>query len=113
MIGKGRTGRFWAIVWHGEEECSFHRKLATRIFDSRGYSSEKLRWAVASKRDQECHSDHLAFLTDGTDSDVDSADSDHLFLPSLLPSGRFCHSLTGSQDLTTYCDGVVSVSVRQ
>ena len=62
---------------------------------------------------QKRHSDHSAFLADGTDSDVDPANSDQLFLPSLLPAVLFCYSLAGSQDLTTYSDGLVPVSVRQ
>jgi hypothetical protein len=52
-------------------------------------------------------------LADGTDSDVDPADSDQLFLPGLLSGAFFCHGLAGSEELTACRDGVFAVSVCQ
>ncbi len=52
-------------------------------------------------------------MADGTDSDIDPADSDQLFLPSLLSVVLFCYGFAGPKDLTTYCDGIVPVSVCQ
>ena len=76
-------------------------------------SSEKLRRAVASAREQQRHSGHPAFLTDGTDIDVDPADSDQLFLPGLLFAVFLCDGFAGPKDLSAYCDGSVPVSVCQ
>ena len=67
-----------------------NRKLATGVFHCERSSSEKLRWAVASTREQKRRSEHPAFLADGTDIDVDPADSDQLFLPGLLFAVLFC-----------------------
>jgi hypothetical protein len=91
----------------------FSQDVARRVFDWKRYSSKKLRRAVASTREQERYSDHPSFLADGTDSDVDPADSDQLLLPVLLPAVLFCHGLAGSEELTAYCDGVFAVSVCQ
>ncbi len=55
--------------------------------------------AVASIGVQRFYSDHPAFLTDGAEGDIDPADSEQLFLPSLLSGVLF--SLTVSEDLTT------------
>lgn len=62
---------------------------------------------------QQRHSEHLAFLTDGADSDVDPADSEQLFLPGFLPGFFFCYGFTSSKKLTARCDVVFSSSVCQ
>jgi len=49
---------------------------------------------------QKLYSEHPAFLTDGTDSDIDSADSEQLFLPGFLSGFFFCYGFAGSEELT-------------
>jgi len=83
------------------------------IFRCKGSSSEKLRRAVASTREQQLYSGHPAFLADGTDIDVDPADSDQLFLPGLRPAVFLCYGLAGPKDLSAYCDVSIPVSVCQ
>ena len=50
-------------------------------------------------------------MTDGTESDIDPTDSDQLLLPGFLSDLFFCYGFVGPQDPTTYCDGIVPVSV--
>lgn len=100
-------------MWHCEEESSFRRKPGIWFFHCKRSSYRQHRRAVASTRKQERHSDHSAFLADGTDSDIDPADPKQLLLPGLPPVVLFCYGLAGSKDLTTYSDGLVPVSVRQ
>jgi hypothetical protein len=91
----------------------FSQEAGGRGFHYIRTSSEKLRRAVASTREQQRHSGHPAFLADGTDIDVDPADSDQLFLPGLRPAVFFSYGFASSKDITTYCDGIVPVSVCQ
>jgi hypothetical protein len=100
VIGKERNRRFWARGGHGETECSFRRKREIGFLHGERYSSEELRWAVASEGKQELHPAHPAFLTDGTGRDIDSADSQHLFLPCLLSDVFFCGGFITAEDLT-------------
>ena len=52
-------------------------------------------------------------MADGTDIDVDPADSDQLFLPSLLSAIFLFYGLAGPKDLSAYGDVSVPVSVCQ
>jgi hypothetical protein len=101
MIGQGGHGRFLAIARHGEEECSFRRKMETSVFHCKRFSSKKLRWAVASTREQQRHSGHPALLTDGTGGNIDSTDPEQLFLPGFLFDAFFRYGFPVSEDLTT------------
>ena len=83
---------------HGETDRSFRSKLERKVFHC-ARSSEQLRWAVAPIREQQRNSEHPAFLTDGTDSDVDPRDSEQLFLPGFLFDLFFCHGFAGSEEL--------------
>ena len=102
-----------AIVGHGEAERSFRREPEIYFLPWEQYSSEKLRRAVASKGVQKRNPGHPAFLADGTDIDVNPADSDQLFLPGLLSAVLFYYGFACPKDLTTYGDGSVPVSVCQ
>ena len=52
-------------------------------------------------------------MADGAGSDINPADSEKLFLPSLVSGAFLCHGLAGSEELTACRDGVFAVSVCQ
>jgi hypothetical protein len=52
-------------------------------------------------------------LTDWTTGNIDPADSEQLFLPSLLSDLFFCYGFAGSEALTAGCDVVFASSVCQ
>ena len=82
--------RFLAIGHHGETECFFRRKPGIWILWCKWFSSHQLRRAVAPDGKQAFYGVHPAFLTDRTDVNIDTADSEELFPPG-LPLFFFCY----------------------
>ena len=62
---------------------------------------------------QKLYSGHPAFLTYGTGDDIDSANSQQLFLPGFLSDLFLCYDFAGSEELTALRDVVFAVSVCQ
>jgi hypothetical protein len=56
---------------------------------------------VASIGEQQRYSAHPSFLTDGAEGDIDSTDSEELFLPCFFPIVLFGFGFNVSEDLTT------------
>ena len=55
---------------------------------------------MAAKREQEGHPEHFAYLTDGTDREIDATDPEQLFLPGLRPGVFFGYGFRASENLT-------------
>ncbi len=66
-----------------------------------GHGTHGKLWAVTSVGAQKFYPEHPAFLTDGTGREIDPADSEQLFLPSLLSVIFFGFLFTVSEDLPT------------
>jgi len=100
-IGEERNGGFQAIGSHGETRCSFRGIRKIQFLYGERYSSEKLRWAVASDRKEKLHCAHPSFLTDRTGRDIDPADSQQLFLPCLVSDVFSCYGFIATEELAT------------